>query len=81
MTDAASDWVNIRGLADWFDSSVATVRRRLPGMYAEGFPRPVPGVEKWYLPTCREWARSRAAPSAASMDDPLMRALDGERPH
>ncbi len=74
------NWVKIGGLSEWFGDSVSTLRRKLPSLYAEGFPNPTPGIDKWYLPACEEWAKGRS--SAAELhDDPLMRALDGQRPH
>ena len=73
-------WVKIGGLAEWFGDSVSTLRRKLPSLYAEDFPNPVTGIEKWYLPACEEWAKGRSS-SAELHDDPLMRALDGQRPH
>ncbi len=75
-----ADWVKIVGLAKWFGDSVPTLRRKLPSLYAEGFPNPITGINKWYLPACKEWAKGRS--SAAELhDDPLMRALDGHRSH
>ena len=50
MTSDARDWVKISGLAEWFGVSVPTMRRKLPGLYAEGFPRLVAVVDRWYLP-------------------------------
>ena len=82
MSDRASDWVKIKGLAKWFGESGSTVRRKLPKLYAAGFPQPV--LNRWYLPACDDWARNPTAanvPSAAHMDDPLMEALDGQRQH
>ncbi len=80
MTDRC-DWRKISGLAEWFDESVSTTRRKLPALYAEGFPQPVLG--KWYLPACDDWARNPTANGtlATQLDDPLMRALDGQRQH
>ena len=83
MTDRAPEWVKFGGLAEWFGESVSTTRRKLPGLYAEGFPQPVLG--KWYLSACDEWAKSHAAPSIVSapkqLDDPLMEAFDDQRQH
>ena len=74
------DWVKISGLAEWFGVSVSTTRRKLPALYAEGFPQPVLG--KWYLPACDDWARnpSQTADGLLS-NDPLMEALNGQRQH
>ena len=80
MTERAHDWVKISGLAEWFGDSVTTLRRKLPGLYAEGFPHPTVVINKWYLPACEEWAKTRTAP-APTDNDPLMEALDGHRPH
>ena len=77
------NWVKIGGLAEWFDDSVSTTRRKLPELYAEGFPEPALG--KWYIPACDEWAKARAAPvniaAPRQMNDPLMEALNGQRQH
>ena len=80
MTDRASDWVKLKGLAEWFGESVSTVRRKLPALYAEGFPHPVLG--KWYLPACDDWARNPSQTHDRFLpNDPLMEALDGQRQH
>ena len=75
------DWVKLDGLADWFGASVPTMRRKLPGLYAEGFPRPCAVIGKWYLPACRDWAAGASGTLPRVADDPLMRAYDGHRPH
>ena len=80
MRDSISDWVNMDGLAKWFDHSITTMRRKLPGLYAEGFPCPVAAINKWYLPACEDWAKARTT-APASKDDPLMRALDDHHTH
>ena len=78
MTDpAATEWADIGVLAKWFDSTPRTVRRKLPALYAAGFPQPNPAVGKWYLPACRKWAETEVVAD----DDPLMRALDDCRRH
>ncbi len=80
MTEQAStvDWVKLDGLAEWFNCSTKTMRRKLPELYALGFPHPNPVLDKWYLPKCKEWASTESAiPTPAT--DPLMRALDGHR--
>ena len=81
MTDRASDWVKISGLAEWFGESKSTTYRKLTDLYAEGFPMPVLG--KWYLPACVDWARKPMPPAASTspIEDPLMEALNGERQH
>ncbi len=76
------DWVKISGLAEWFGVSVSTTRRKLPALYAAGFPQPV--LNRWYLPACDDWARNPVAvngKSTSHLDDPLMEALDGQRQH
>ncbi len=73
------DWVKLDGLADWFSCSVPTLRRKLPGLYAEGFPRPCAAIDKWYLPGCKEWAANSTGREPRFADDPLMEALDGSR--
>ena len=78
MMRPVSDWVKLKGLAEWFDESESTTRRKLPALYAEGFPQPVLG--KWYLPACDDWAR-RPATATAPADDPLMEALHGQSHH
>ena len=75
-----TNWVKIGGLAEWFGDSVSTLRRKLPSLYAEGFPNPTLGIDKWYLPACEEWAKGRSS-AAETHDDPLMRALDGHHTH
>ena len=55
-----TDWAALDGLAAWFDCSVATMRRKLPELYAMGFPRPNPVINKWYLPECKKWAADEA---------------------
>ena len=69
------EWASLEGLASWRGESKATVRRKLPGLYAIGFPQPVMG--KWYLPACREWATGATQLNTAQADDPLLEALDG----
>jgi hypothetical protein len=80
LTEQAStvDWVKLDGLADWFDCSTKTMRRKLPELYAQGFPHPNPALDKWYLPRCKEWAREESF-TPTPKTDPLMRALDGHR--
>ena len=74
-----TNWVKLKGLAEWFGESQSTTRRKLPTLYAGGFPKPV--RFKWYLPACDDWAKSqattgnRAAPNG--LDDPLMEAFNG----
>ncbi len=78
MTDPAyTEWVSVVGLALWLDCTPRTVRRKLPELYAAGFPQPNAAIGKWYLPACRKWAEAEIVPG----DDPLMRALDDSRQH
>jgi len=74
MTEQAStvDWVKLDGLAEWFNCSTKTMRRKLPELYASGFPHPNPVLDKWYLPRCKAWAcKESSIPTPAT--DPLMR--------
>lgn len=77
MTERANDeWADLTGLAAWFGFSKPTLRRKLPSLYAEGFPRPS-AAGKWYLPRCRNWANGEG--NLVMSSDPLMEALDGNR--
>ena len=75
------DWVALDGLAAWYDCSPAPMRRKLPELYAHGFPQPCAVMKKWYLPRCRDWAADAPGETASAADDPLLEALDGHRAH
>ena len=79
-TSGTSDWVKVDGLAEWFGCSPKTMRRKLPSLYALGFPHPNPAIGKWYVPACKNWAgESSTIPTPKS--DPFVRALDDIRRH
>ena len=77
--ELAADWDTLGGLAKWLGVTPKTVKKKLPAMYAAGFPHPNPATGKWYRPGSKKWAENGAAPIE---DDPLMRRLeDGFGPH